>query len=621
MAGGTINGSTNNTYISAAIDWVAKPNTAGNYSDVTATLKYKKSSSSTASTRGTLSGGIAINGNVKNYSVGVTLSANNTWVGIVQHTLRVYHDANGKASIGISGTGGISGTTFTSTSVGTTVTLDTIPRAPTMDELTTSNDKLSATYTYKWTPKSASFYNRLRVSIPNVKAIKYINIGQKAASQQTNTFVFTAAEMTDMMQYSSKTSEYIKIGIVMEAYSDSNYSTKIGESSELMQNMRIQDKYVPTISSLKSTLVGKSLNSNYVRLNSQCKINFSASIPDNSNTELSKCTITGDDGTNYSQSLSGTSETVEYTTNTINKSGTVTYTVTVYDARNRSTSQTFDITVEDYELPSVTLVAYRCDSTGKRDDAAGNYIHIGISYTVSSTMKSASLHIDNVQKASGFSSSFSKDYGEYSLGTSHEIVVSITDNMDRSITNTVTIQVAALPIVISDSKNAMGFGGAPADEEGSIKFGWDIKVKHGTSEYVSLIDLLHPVGSQIYNSSKTFDPNTYYPGTTWTRIKGNVLAGVNEDDTDTDTHISFNQNAGTVIGSKYLQSHNHTAAIKATSNEAKDYGLTSAWGFRDRVIITSGTDQTGNITTLNGGTGNGQNIQPTQLTYIWERTA
>lgn len=478
MASGTINGSTNNTYISAAIDWVAKSNTSGNYSDVTATLKYKKSSSSTASTRGTLSGGIAINGNVKNYSVGVTLSANNTWVGIVQHTVRVYHDSNGKASIGISATGGISGTSFTSTSVGTTVSLDTIPRAPTMDELSSSNDKLSATYTYKWTPKSASFYNRLRVSIPNVKAIKYINIGQKSASQQTNTFVFTAAEMTDMMQYSSKTNEYIKVGVVMEAYSDSGYSSKIGESSELMQNMRIQDKYVPTISSLKSTLVGKSLNNNYVRLNSQCKINFSASIPDNSNTELSKCTITGDDGTNYSYSLSGTSETVEYTTNTINKSGTVTYTVTVYDARNRSTSQTLEITVEDYELPSLTLTTYRCDSTGKRDDAAGNYIHVDISYTLSSSMKSASLHIDNVQKASNFATSFSKDYGVYSLGTSHEIVVSITDNMDRSISNTVTIQVAALPIVISDSKNAMGFGGAPADEEGQIQVGWDLRL-HG----------------------------------------------------------------------------------------------------------------------------------------------
>ena len=242
MASGTINGSTNNRYISVAIDWVAKPNTAGNYSDVTATLKYKKASSSTSSTRGTLSGGIAINGNVKNYSVGVTLSANNTWVGVVQHTVRVYHDSGGKASIGISGTGGISGTTFTSTSVGTTVTLDTIPRAPTMDELTTSNDKLSATYTYKWTSKSASFYNRLRVSIPNVKAVKYVNIGQKSTSQQTNTFVFTEAEMTDMMQYSSKTSEYIKVGFVMEAYSDSGYSSKIGESGELIQNMRLQDK-------------------------------------------------------------------------------------------------------------------------------------------------------------------------------------------------------------------------------------------------------------------------------------------------------------------------------------------------------------------------------------------
>lgn len=44
-------------------------------------------------------------------------------------------------------------------------------------------------------------------------------------------------------------------------------------------------------------------------------------------------------------------------------------------------------------------------------------------------------------------------------------------------------------------------------------------------------DVLFPVGTILQNTSADFNPNTLYGGT-WERIKGKVLVGVDEDDTD-----------------------------------------------------------------------------------------
>lgn len=130
----------------------------------------------------------------------------------------------------------------------------------------------------------------------------------------------------------------------------------------------------------------------------------------------------------------------------------------------------------------------------------------------------------------------------------------------------------------------------------------------------NIIDLIHPVGSQIYNSKKDFDPNKYYPGTTWKRIKGYVLAGINEGDTDTNVRTSFSQGPGKTIGSKWLQQHSHQQKVAANEQgnvyRRKDYSGEGNAGEYQQFLDT-----------YNTGDGDAQNIQPTQLTYIWERTA
>lgn len=125
----------------------------------------------------------------------------------------------------------------------------------------------------------------------------------------------------------------------------------------------------------------------------------------------------------------------------------------------------------------------------------------------------------------------------------------------------------------------------------------------------NLIDYIYPVGS-IYMSLVSTNPSIFFGGT-WERIKGYVLGGINEEDSDTNIKTSFNQSAGTEIGSKYLQSHNHLyySPIVQLAQAATSGGTYGNYQKQYK------------INTDNAGTGDAQNIQPTMLVYIWKRTA
>lgn len=132
----------------------------------------------------------------------------------------------------------------------------------------------------------------------------------------------------------------------------------------------------------------------------------------------------------------------------------------------------------------------------------------------------------------------------------------------------------------------------------------------------NILDYFYPVGAQIYNSNKNFDPNEHFSGTTWVRIKGDVLAGINEEDGDTSNpRICFNNVAGTQIGSKWLQNHNHSQHVATGINGGDTYYRFSFNGEGNGLLYASMHN------TADSGNGNAQNIQPTRLTYIWERTA
>lgn len=179
-----------------------------------------------------------------------------------------------------------------------------------------------------------------------------------------------------------------------------------------------------------------------------------------------------------------------------------------------------------------------------------------------------------------------------------------------------------------------------------------------------LVDLMFPIGSVITNSRASFDPNTLYEGTTWQRIKGRVIVGVDENDSSfnttgktgghkelqSHTHSGDTSSAGrhyhsgTTYGSPLNEDpiHDHRTSFVRCSTEGSGYGLTQTAGFKDRVLIDSNTrinytaksgshehnldidyggSHTHSFTTSSAGSGNAGNLQPYITKYVWERIA
>ena len=126
----------------------------------------------------------------------------------------------------------------------------------------------------------------------------------------------------------------------------------------------------------------------------------------------------------------------------------------------------------------------------------------------------------------------------------------------------------------------------------------------------SIIDLIYPVGSTISNESATFNPNTLYTGTTWERIKGKVIVGVDEDDTDFNTSEKTGGEKEHTLTIDEMPSHSHTLYAQTASGSNSVVPRVASSGMWDANKISS--------------TGGGQahnNMPPFYTAYMWRRTA
>lgn len=125
MASGSWEFGTTNSTIKGRIRWSSTSNgTAANSSKVTVYLDYKKTTAATSPTYGTLKGSLCGTA----YSKSVTLYCNNSYVNVASKSWTQGHNSDGSKTITITASGGISGTTFSSSSTSKNVTLDKIPR-------------------------------------------------------------------------------------------------------------------------------------------------------------------------------------------------------------------------------------------------------------------------------------------------------------------------------------------------------------------------------------------------------------------------------------------------------------------------------------------------------------
>lgn len=136
--------------------------------------------------------------------------------------------------------------------------------------------------------------------------------------------------------------------------------------------------------------------------------------------------------------------------------------------------------------------------------------------------------------------------------------------------------------------------------------------------FATLSKVLYPVGS-IFQSMINNDPTTIYGGT-WEPIKGKVLVGVDNNDSDfvagkkggTKGH-----NHGLSKGYAQMQMTGSTLANNGISGVATYKATTRAVDF----TALANTNEYNWGTQLAGSTDSSNNLPPYETVYIWVRTA
>lgn len=122
-----------------------------------------------------------------------------------------------------------------------------------------------------------------------------------------------------------------------------------------------------------------------------------------------------------------------------------------------------------------------------------------------------------------------------------------------------------------------------------------------------ILQLSFPIG-QPYVTQTNTNPSTILGFGTWERVKGRVLIGLDEDDTN------FNV-IGKTGGSKYLQKHTHSL-IGPYGNTSGFHLSTNAFNNDDN----KSDDFAGYVNET--GEGDSGNLQPYRVVgYMWIRTA
>ena len=139
-----------------------------------------------------------------------------------------------------------------------------------------------------------------------------------------------------------------------------------------------------------------------------------------------------------------------------------------------------------------------------------------------------------------------------------------------------------------------------------------------------IFDLFYPVGSIYETSNPDFNPNETWSGT-WERIKGKVIVGVDENDTDFESSQLSGGSKSVTLTAGQMPGHRHSFV---DGSHTFFWGNVSATVYIPNAVATAGAPTGNQLCTRQGAytftnfTGDNQahqNLQPYYTAYIWER--
>lgn len=521
MAGSTINLSQSKSsgkYIDGKIVWSSTPNNDANNSDVIAKIYVCKGDTTqtlTSPTSGTWTYSLTVNG--KNASGSKSLSVLEDWV--LVHTMTVNdiaHSSDGSKSITISGyVTAPSGTSFAGhkTSGSGTAELDTIPRASSIDSVTCATSYFNGALTYKYTPKSANFYNRCNISLAlngEYIRVKSVNLGKKAASQQTATITLSSDEQSIIYDELPNSTEGT-LRFTFRTYSDEDYSEQIGDADwkEISLNIPNNSSTKPTVAMTLSPVNSVSgFDKLFIQGKSKVKAVISADGKNNATIKSYSMSVEG----NTYDSGDG------YTSELLNNPGNITVTGYAKDSRGFTGNKEQNITVLAYSKPKILPISAETEVIAKRCDADGVFSDSGTYLKIMAKRGYSKLTVDGEQNnfcqiryrykletASSFSAwttilakdSLSSDEvvtgallnGALIPTNTYIVQVGVVDDVGESSHTTITVPTDKVYMHRDGNRRSLAFGGY-IEEDNTFSIAEDItfKVKHSNGESTVISD-------------------------------------------------------------------------------------------------------------------------------------
>lgn len=576
-------------------------------------------------------------------------------VGIADGYTTVSHNADGSKSISVSASFSCDNTSYYAPRTGScsgSLTLTTIPRASSIS-IDSPSIECGNTININGSSASKNFTHKIYATW-NGKTSELVTIASGTTIPSFSYTIPTAWEK-DLPNSTSGIATF-----TLETFSGSN---SVGSKS-VNATIKVRSGVVPSIDSIKITDANSVCAGIGQIVQSQSRLNFAITYSGAQGSTVTSVS-TEFEGQTYNNS--------SFTTGTVQGSGSISYTTTIYDSRGRSSQVSGKITVSAYSSPRLTNVtAKRANSSYVVDEASGTYalLHFKVGFTSLSNKNATSFYIQ--YRASGASSwtkinswddnySLEQDYKAGNLFTSttatYEIAFGVKDKFmsDYSwqivtVTPTYTLinfgkDGKSLTFFGQDGNNAnrltvngdlvsnkYKFSSVSENTSSShvlVESGNEIQYRDWNKLVSSIKNAMYPVGA-VYITYNNTNPSTFLGGT-WEQFgQGRTLIGEGTGN-DGSTSMSFTANN---TGGKY--NHDHIYGIKL--NEY--YSVTSnlrvrksdgSWqgGIKDGTghayfnNCSQAANKELNTDTykIESNTSNSGTIQPYIVVFFWRRTA
>lgn len=587
---------------------------------------------------------VNIDGTVVHNAVHTPTVNSGATVWVASGTTTVSHNADGSKSISVSASfnNADRGTYLPTTgSCSGSLKLTTIPRATTPSINKPSLD-CGSEIKISGTSASSDFSHKVYVTWNGTKT----QIGTIDSGTTTPSFSYTipTAWEKDMPDSTS--------GIATFTLETISGSTSVG-SKTVNVAIKVRSGVVPSIGTVSISDTNSICAGIGQYVQSQSKLKFSIATSGDQGSTITSVS-TKFNGQTYSGST--------FTTQAIQNSGTLTYTITVTDSRGRTVTKSDSVSVVAYNPPSLTNVsANRANSGYAVDESSGTYalLHFKVGFTSLSNENVTSFYIQ--YRASGASSwnkinSWANNYTleqDYKAGnlftsttTTYEIAFGVKDKfMSDYSWQIVTVTPTYALINFGKDGKSLTFFGQDGNNANRLTVNGDLainSVKENTSSAKLLVandstvmyrdwnklvnsikSAMYPVGS-VYITYNNVNPGTFLGGT-WERFgQGRTLVGEGTGN-DGSTSMSFTPNS---TDGKYKNTHYHVTSFgwdgdyfyagrpDGAANNAYDRTsiIPNGYGIQANSFISNQVrlNWTDNRTI--------DNVQPYIVVFFWRRT-